>query len=113
MLLGGKPRAWTGCRRDQFKLFDPPPELRLGTSFYKKYRNVDGIVIASSGRVADAALQAVADIVSHMLAPQPNVRKHLIAANLHVAIIGASEKTTDIPEHARLKNDDWRPPCFR
>jgi hypothetical protein len=89
----------------------PPPELELDHSFYRKYCKSAGLAIAGSARVPDAAFQAAADIVSHMLASMPNVRKKLVAAKVHVAIIGATEKTTDIPEYSQLKGDtsarDW------
>lgn len=87
----------------------PPADLPIDHSFYKKYCKVFGLAILSSARVPDAAFQAAGDIVSHMLAPMPDVQKKLAAA-IRVAIIGATEKTRDIPEYRTLENTpdvDW------
>src|SRR6187455_110028 len=41
--------------------------------FYKKYIDVKGLPVVSSGEVADLALQRTYEIVSHMLAGRPDV----------------------------------------
>ncbi len=79
-----------------------PPAERGLDPFYKKYCISNGIPIASSERVPDAAVQAAADIVAHMLAPIPAVRDRLAAVSFRIAIIGEREVTSDIPEYKRL-----------
>ncbi len=81
-----------------------PTTTRLGVDpFYKKYCTASGLLVLSSANVPDAALRAAADIVTHMLAPMPDVQRRLQTMNLKIAVIGASEVTTDIPEHKILK----------
>jgi len=80
----------------------PPPSERHLDSFYRKYCITDGIPIASSEHVPDAALQMAADIVSHMLAPMPAVRDRLAVVKLRIAIISEHEVTSDIPEYKPL-----------
>lgn len=90
----------------------PPPALGLD-AFYKKYLDNEGIPIVSSQKVPDEALYQARSVVRQMLSQIPNVRQELAKRRVRVAIIAASEGTTDIPEHAFLKNDpvtnwDWR-----
>lgn len=82
----------------------PPPWLGLHP-FYKKYLDGEGLPIVSSQNVPDEALYRVRFMVRQMLSKIPTVRQELINRGVKVAIIGATEVTTDIPEHAFLKND--------
>lgn len=88
----------------------PPEKLRLDP-FYKKYCSADGIPIVTSEHVPDAALRAAAEIVTEMLKPMPAVRERLQSVGLRIAIIGAQEKTSDIPEYKpvvqRYPERDW------
>lgn len=70
-----------------------------------------GIPILSSGGVPDLALQVAADIVIHMVADMPDVRRAMIDNGLLVGVIAANQVTTDMPEYRNL-NDlypevDW------
>ena len=79
-----------------------PPAAPLLDPFYKKYCVAAGIAIASSDNVPDSALSMAAEIIVNMLAGMPAVREKLVVANMRVAIIGAREVTTDIPEYKPL-----------
>jgi alpha-glucosidase len=83
----------------------PPDSLHLH-SFYKKYMNVNGIHVVSSWRVPDScfhaayiSIKALTDILP------PEVMKSLTDRNTRIGIMARYEGTTDIPEHAYLKND--------
>ena len=79
----------------------PPSGLHL-PPFYKKYCVAAGIPIASSERVPDAALRMAAEILSHMLVPNPPLGDRLRAAGVRIAVIGEHEVTSDIPEYQTL-----------
>ena len=53
-----------------FSVTAPPPELELD-ALYRKYANAQGIPIASSEKVPDAALLMARDIVTFMLSERP------------------------------------------
>jgi hypothetical protein len=79
--------------------------------FYKKSTTACGLKIACAASVPDAALRSAQDIVSCMLSQRPDIARAMVAHNVKVAIIGADQVTTDIPEHADLnavfKQWDW------
>ncbi|MCH7945771.1 MAG: hypothetical protein IIC73_07140, partial [Armatimonadetes bacterium] len=80
------------------------------SSFYAKYLDAGGIAIVGSSKVPDAAFFAAQEIVNRMLAARPDIRSAMIANGAYAGIMAESEVTTDIPEHAFLKNDsstDW------
>jgi len=87
-----------------------PSRFGLDLTFYKKYVNVMGIPVLSSDLVCDCVLQKAAWIVhgttSH-LKRMPEVLKKMVQNKHRVAIMARSEKTTDVPEHARLKPKDF------
>lgn len=70
--------------------------------FYKKSTSVCGLQIACADSVPDAALRSAQDIVSCMLSQRPDIARAMVAHKVKVAIIGADQVTTDIPEHADL-----------
>jgi hypothetical protein len=85
----------------------PPAGFSL---FYSKYLDAGGIAIVGSSKVPDAAFFAAREIVNGMLAARPDIRAAMIANGAYAGIIAESEVTTDIPEHAFLKDDpstDW------
>lgn len=79
----------------------PAPTLSP-EQFYKKRTSVCGLTIACSAEVSDAALRSAQDIVYCMLSQRPDIARAMVAHNVKVAIIGANQVTTDIPEHADL-----------
>ena len=82
----------------------------LETAFYSKILVTGGMPIISSSKVDDRALEIAATVVDSMLALRPDVRTAMVALSARVGIMDIGELTTDIPEHAFLKNDiliDW------
>jgi hypothetical protein len=87
----------------------PPVSLGLN-SFYKRYLDADGIPVISSDRVPDAALYQVRFMTLQMLSKMPNVLIEMTRHGARIAVMAKTEVTTDIPEHAFLRNDpkvDW------
>jgi hypothetical protein len=88
----------------------PPAALGLA-SFYLKYLDGYGTPVVSSGAVSDEALVAACRITGNMVSLREDVRQALAKNNHHVAVIGESEHTTDIPEYADLyavfPSTDW------
>lgn len=87
-----------------------PPSCLEANPFYKKFILALGIPILSSENVADLALIQSKDIVVHMLGSREDVVDEMLGNDIRIAIIADTEVTTDIPEHAFLKNDpdfDW------
>ena len=82
----------------------PPASLGLHP-FYKKYLDAEGIPVVSSQAVPDAALYRARYLILEMLAGQDGVREEMVRHGARVAIMGAREFTTRIPEHAYLKAD--------
>jgi hypothetical protein len=80
-----------------------PPESIQHDPFYKKYADALGIAILSSERVPDAALLVARDIVIHMLAKRPDLRREMVAKGMRVGVMAVTESTTDIPEHRDRK----------
>ena len=84
-----------------------PPASLQADPFYRKHVDCGGIPILASERVADAALRRAAEIMDHMLADRPALRRALADAGVRIAIIGAQEQTTDLPEYSRMEPKDW------
>ena len=87
----------------------PSSDLNLNV-FYKKVCVVQGIPIVSSETVPDRALIQAAVIMKGMLDARPDIVQRLVIHKMKVAILGANEVTTMLPEYAFLKNDtqtDW------
>ncbi|MDR0538488.1 MAG: hypothetical protein LBH04_10695 [Tannerellaceae bacterium] len=87
-------------------LISPPPDSLHLDAFYKKYMNVSGIHVVSSWRVPDSCFYAAyISIKSLADALPPEVMQSLTSRNTRIGIMARYEGTTDIPEHAYLKND--------
>jgi hypothetical protein len=88
----------------------PPAALGLDP-FYAKYLDGFGTPVVSSAAVGDQALAAACRITGEVVALRADVRAALAANRLHVAVLAAGERTTDIPEHADLysafPDTDW------
>ena len=80
----------------------PPPDALGLHPFYRKYCIASGIPVASSEHVPDAALQMAAEIASQMLSVMPAVRERLVDIQSRIAVIGAHQATSDIPEYKSL-----------
>ncbi|MXX65531.1 MAG: carboxypeptidase regulatory-like domain-containing protein [Chloroflexi bacterium] len=88
----------------------PPPELNL-PDFYQKHLDANGIPVLASERVPDAAMFRAAEIANQMLAHRPDLRKTMATTGTRIAVIGNSERLTQIPEYSRLYEQfpgvDW------
>ncbi len=83
-----------------------PAELRETwklAAFYEKCVLADGLPVLGSRRVADEALLEAAYLVDLMLANRDDVRRAMIVSKTRLAVMAASERTTDIPEHGDLQ----------
>jgi hypothetical protein len=72
--------------------------------FYQKYVDLHGFPIVGSSNVSDHALLEAAWIVDHMLAERTDILQTLASNNVRLAVMAATEYTTDIPEHTDLKD---------
>jgi len=98
--------TWSVPGHAQKPVKPPPAELQNKLdlcSFYDKYLDANGLPVVASDKVSDEALREAAWIVNHMLKDREDIRGALIKNKVRVAIMAASEKTTDIPEHSDLK----------
>jgi hypothetical protein len=87
------PRGIDAELRDGWKL-DP---------FYRKQVDVGGLPIVGSDRVTDNALAEAAWIVERMIGHRPELLRAMRENLVRVAVMAASEYTTDVPEHSRLE----------
>lgn len=82
-----------------------PDALRTGfglAPFYQKVIRVGEFPIVGSERVSDPALREAAWIVSHMLEGRGDILAAMASNHTRLAVMAASEYTTDVPEHSRL-----------
>ncbi|WP_294071681.1 hypothetical protein [Proteiniphilum sp. UBA1028] len=90
---------------DTPEIIVPPAHLELNP-FYKKYMNVNGIHVISSGRVPDSCFYAAYITVKALTDMLPAVvLESLTSRDTRIGIMARYEGTTDIPEHAHLVND--------
>lgn len=73
--------------------------------FYKKYCDYEGILIASSNKVPDKALQVAWNIMANMLQGHPQIIEQFHKLNMHVGIVAQPEGITMLPEYRFLKDD--------
>lgn len=90
---------------------DPVPdslrtELKL-PAFYQKHADAGGLPVVGSATVSDHALAEAAWIVGKMLGDRPDVLKAMRANRVRVAVMAATEYTTDLPEHANMKSKQY------
>jgi alpha-glucosidase len=83
-----------------------PPAEYGWPDFYTKYVNVNGIHLMSSWRVPDSCLvQAYKTLYAMTASLSEEVLDSMVAHNTRVAVMARYEGTTDIPEHAYLRDD--------
>ncbi len=82
-----------------------PGEIaRLGLDpFYEKSIWVSGVPIVASSNVSDYALLEAAYLTERMLEHRPDVMRALVASKMLIAIIGHTERTTDVPANRHLR----------
>ena len=86
-----------------------PADQSAARAFYKKYLAINGLSLAASGEVADAALQRDYDIVTHMLAGRPDLLREMAARHTHLIIIGRNQRYTDMPEYRDTPDPAYPP----
>jgi cyclophilin family peptidyl-prolyl cis-trans isomerase len=82
-----------------------PAELRqrLGLAeFYQKSTQIDGFPIVGSAKVSDFALLEASWIVRQMMTHRADILKAMATHKVRLAVMAATEYTTDVPEHASL-----------
>jgi cyclophilin family peptidyl-prolyl cis-trans isomerase len=77
--------------RDEFKL----------DRFYQRYVDA-GVPVVGSAKVTDHALAEAAWIVAKMLDGRDDIMKAMRKNRVRVAVMAATEYTTDVPEHSKL-----------
>jgi hypothetical protein len=75
--------------------------------FYKKYIDVAGMPVASSGEVADEALQRTHWLITHLLAGRPDVLRAMVSNRMYLIVIGKNQVYTDMPEYRHASNPDY------
>lgn len=80
--------------REEYKLSD----------FYKKCVLIRRFPIVASDKVRDEALREAAYLVLRMTSRKPEILDAMAKSKVRLTIMGYQEMTTDIPEHAFLKN---------
>jgi alpha-glucosidase len=92
--------------KDKPRVTAVPAELRKKLKlhpFYKKYADAKAFPVLSSAKVSDAGLLEAVAIVNHMLADRDDVRLALVKNKVRLAVMAATELTTDVPEHSDLR----------
>ncbi|MEM7219542.1 MAG: hypothetical protein AAF515_14335 [Pseudomonadota bacterium] len=74
--------------------------------FYDKLCNADGIVIASSKRVADSALVAAAEQILLLGEHRGDLFQQMVNDGARLTVMARDEVTTDVPEYADLQQTD-------
>lgn len=93
--------------REEEKL--PPPssivveQLKLDTTFYKKYADADGFPVVGSEKVSDAAMREAAYLVGKMLEGRDDLKQAMIRRKCRLIVMAYNEYTSDVPEHKWLK----------
>lgn len=107
------PKNVTSPPQPTTSITPPPPAFFQGfdegdreaaRQFYKKYLDLNGVAIAASGEVSDAALTRTYYIVSHMLAGRPDVLHTMATNGTRLIIIGKDQLYTDMPEYRHSEN---------
>jgi hypothetical protein len=79
----------------------------VAREFYKKYMDIKGMPVVAAAEVADLALQRAYDIITHMLAGQPDVLEAMVDRGMYLVIIGKDQVYTDLPENRNARNPDY------
>lgn len=72
------------------------------TNFYRKYVDLNGLLIMSSSNTSDRALREAHHLIQSVMKTCPEIHSNLVAQNVRVGVMAYTEFTTDIPEHNRL-----------
>ena len=82
------------------------------SSWYRKFIRVHDaqggdFLVAGSAQLSDNALEEAALTVARMVVMRPDLLSTLIKENVHLAVMAATEATTDVPEHSYMDADFW------
>jgi hypothetical protein len=81
--------------------------VQIDLDFYKKWVDVDGVPVLSSGKVPDEALAEAANWIRLMTANLPSeTRGKLREFRVRETVMAITEKTLDVPEH------NWLDPSY-
>src|SRR5688500_13242461 len=83
-----------------------PAEMlaRLSLSdFSRQHLGIGGLPILGSAKVSDNAMREAAWVVGHMLDGRADLLATMAANKVRLTVMAATEFTTDVPEHSRLK----------
>ena len=89
---GAEPGPISDQLREEWKL----------NAFYQKQVDA-GVLVVGSAKVSDNALAEAAWIVGRMLDGRKDLLKAMRDNRVRVGVMAASEYTTDLPEHSRMK----------
>lgn len=71
--------------------------------FYQKQNDNAGLLVVGSEKVSDNALAEAAWIVGRVLEGRKDILKAMRENRVRVVVMAATESTTDVPEHSKLK----------
>ncbi|HEV7590279.1 MAG TPA: hypothetical protein VGO40_19370 [Longimicrobium sp.] len=86
---------------------DVVKHLGLDKDFYGKYVEAMGIPIVASGKVTDPALLEAGYLTVAMLQNAPDIAARIAENGGRIAVMAYTERTRDIPEHAKLNPADY------
>ena len=88
------------------KVTEPPDDVvkhdTLDKAFYRKYVDAGGIPVVASQKSSDAAVLEAGYLAVAMLQNAPDIAQRIAANKGRIAVMAFSERTRDIPEHAKL-----------
>ncbi len=71
--------------------------------FYRQYVDAETLPIVGSARVSPFAIVEARFLVRHMVGARPEILRAMAKNNVRLAVMAATEMTTDIPEHSDLQ----------
>ena len=97
------PREMALVKTINEELISKPPSKLMLDPFYEKYVDAMGIPVIASAAVSDTAILVARDIIIHMLAERPDIRRAMVQSGQKVGIIGYAQQISDIPEYTNMK----------
>ena len=96
-----QPKQWTRPRLSEL------PEGRNWPDFYQRHIDCHGVPIIAAKSVNPKALEAAHYWMQLMMSKRPELMRELALAKVRVAIVGAKQVMTDIPEYSNLTPRDY------
>ncbi|MBX2851114.1 MAG: hypothetical protein KTR15_05140 [Phycisphaeraceae bacterium] len=111
LLLTLHPAFAEQAKREAGPISDEVREQYALDAFYTKLLNADGLLFLGSDKVPDEAFEEAAYLIDQVLAGRDDLRKAIAKLEIRLVIMNEGEFTTDVPEHAGLKDHkmgkDW------